>query len=316
MSFEYKSANAPAKRPDAGPWWPSRWGAEDERGALNLIGQQQALSAARRIKTGDVVEMGFPFESGKPDFHHRDFHLASAGGPSGGPVGSGKFMYNDEVIAGNITGMSTHFNALVHVGQQLGNVGDNNTVHYYNGHSHAEIGGPWGFRKLGVEKVDPIFTTGIVIDVAGLRGRPLDISEIITRQDLLDALDRQGLDEGAIAPGSALFWRTGRGSYYFTDREKYISGAPGIEPATAEWLCDKDVVVVGADAVAMEPVPPISDALTVVHATFLCRRGVYVIVNVNLEPLAKREAWQFAFSCTPIPFVGAQGSPSRPFAIV
>ena len=65
-----------------------------------------------------------------------------------------------------------------------------------------------------------------------------------------------------------------------------------------------------------EPVPPIDDSMSEVHATFLCRNGVYIIVNVNLSGLAERKAWRFALCCTPIPFVGAQGSPARPFAVL
>lgn len=305
-----------AQHASEGPWWPSRWGAEDQKGALNLLRPEHAIEAASLIRTGEVLEMGFPFESGQPDFHNRNFILASAGGPSGGPVGTGKYMYNDEVIAGQFTGMSTHFNALVHVGQHLGRVGDNNTLHYYNGFTHADIGGAWGFRKLGVENVDPIFTHGLLIDLAGLHGRALEPGELVRREDLLAALERQGLDETAIRPGGAVFWRTGRGARYFEDRKSYSSGAAGIEPETAEWLADKDIVVVGSDSVALEPVPPVSSDLSAVHAMFLCRKGVYIIVNINLEAVSARSAWRFAFSCTPIPFVGAQGSPARPFAII
>tara|TARA_A100001037_G_scaffold116991_1_gene106410 strand:- start:2741 stop:3682 length:942 start_codon:yes stop_codon:yes gene_type:complete len=302
--------------PESGPWWPSPWGAEDEKGALNLLGQQQVLAAASSIKTGEIVDLGFPFRAGYPDFHDRDFVLASAGGPSGGPVGSGRFMYNDEVIAGQFTGMSTHFNALVHVGQQLGDDGDNRTLHYYNGFTQADIGSAWGFRRLGIEGVGPVFMPAILADISGYRGRALDNSEVITVDDIRGALESQGMDEADMQSGSAFFWRTGNDHLWFSDPENYVSGAAGITPETAQWIADKGIVVVGADAVAMEPVPPIDDSMSEVHATFLCRNGVYIIVNVNLSGLAERKAWRFALCCTPIPFVGAQGSPARPFAVL
>ena len=314
--FSGKTAQVPATHPAEGPWWPSRWGKADQLGALNLLGAEQVRAATALIRQGAIIDMGFPFESGQPDFHHRDFKLASAGGPSGGPVGAGRYVYNDEIIAGNFTGMSTHFNALVHVGQQLGRDGDSNSIHYYNGYSQADIGSAWGFRKLGAEKIPPVFTTGLLIDVAGYKGRALEPGEVITRADMLAALEKQGLSEAHIRKGSALFWRTGRGAFYMEDRARYIAGAPGITPETAEWLCSKEIVIAGADSVAMEPVPPVSDHISAVHATFLCRHGVYLIVNINSEGLAARGIWEFAFSATPIPFVGAQGSPTRPFAII
>jgi kynurenine formamidase len=306
----------PTNHPATGPWWPSEWGAKDERGALNRLGGEQALAAAACVRSGEVVDMGFPFRAGHPDFHNRDFKLASAGAPSGGPVGAGRFMYNDELIAGCITGMSTHLSGLAHIGQQLGDIGDNRTVHYYNGFSHADIGSAWGFRKLGMEGVGPIFTPGIMVDIAAYRGRPLAVGEVITTADILGALDRQGMSEKDIKPGSAFFWRCGNDRLWFSDPERYIAGTAGLRPDTADWLADLGVVIVGADGVSMEPVPPADDRLAEVHATFLCRRGVYVIVNTNLLGLAEREAWRFAFCCTPIPLVGAQASPARPFAIL
>jgi kynurenine formamidase len=85
---------------------------------------------------------------------------------------------------------------------------------------------------------------------------------------------------------------------------------------TAEWIASLGVSVVGADAIALEPVPPVSERLGEVHATFLCRQGIYCVININLEPMTRRGVWQFAFGCGPIPFTGAQGSPVRPFGIV
>jgi kynurenine formamidase len=299
-----------------GPWWPSRWGSADVRGALNHLGPEQVRAAAALIRRGEVIDLGFPFKSGLPDFHHRDFVLTSAGAPSGGPVGAERFVYNDEMIAGRFTGMSTHFNALVHVGKQLGARGDLRAIHYYNGFTHADIGGPWGFRRLGIEGVGPVFAPGILIDVSAHRGRALARGEVITRDDLLGALARQGMSAADITPGSVVFWRTGNDQRFLTDPAAYVAGAAGILPDTAEWLADLGAVIVGADAVAMEPIPPVNDRLAEVHATFLCYRGVYIIVNVNLQGLAERQAWRFAFSCAPIPFVGAQGSPARPCAIL
>lgn len=314
MKWDIPSANF--NHPDSGPWWPSTWGGNDEIGALNQVGPAEVVAAASLIRTGTVVDLGFSFRAGQPDFHGRDFVLASAGGPSGGPLGAGRFVYNDEVIAGRFTGMSTHFNALVHVGQQLGADGDTRTIHYYNGFSHADIGTAWGFRKLGIEKVPPVFAPGVLLDLAALAGRSWNPGEVIGREHFLAALEHQGLDESVLSPGCVLFWRLGNDHLWYSDPQRYVSGAAGIRPETANWLADLGVALVGADSVAMEPIPPVDDRLSEVHATFLCRRGVYIIVNLNLRGLAERQAWRFAFCCAPIPFVGAQGSPARPFAIL
>lgn len=305
-----------ASHPATGPWWPSPWGPDDQRGAMNRVTAMTVMRAAGWIKRGEVLDLGFPFRSKYPDFHHRDYVLATAGGPSGGPMGASNIVYNDDVISGQFTGMSTHFNALVHCGQQLGEHGDARTIHYYNGYSHAEIAGPWGFKKLGMENVPPVFITATVVDLAAYRGAPLEPGEIYGIEDIRGALGKQGLSEGDIGAGEALFCRVGNDHLYFSDPERYVAGAPGMTPETAEWLASLEVAVVGADAIALEPVPPVSDRLGEVHATFLCRNGIHCLININLEPLTQRGIWQAAFGCGPVAFTGAQGSPARPFAIV
>jgi kynurenine formamidase len=301
--------------PISGPWWPSRWGADDELGAANLLSQDTVLAALNVVKKGEVADLAHPFEMGQPDFHNRVFTLISAGGPSGGPVGKHRYMYNEEWISGEITGMATQFDALSHIGRQLGKNGDNNTVHYYNGFSHSEIGTRNGFKKLGVEKVPPIFTRGILIDLAAHQGSMVSGGEVITIEHLKAALEHQGMSEADIQPGSVVVWRQGRDQLWYDDPEAYSKSTAGLDKETADWLASKDVVAVGSDSVAMEPIPPVNDRLAEIHATFLMENGIYMFENLDLRKLSEAQAYEFAFSFAPIPFVGAQGSPARPFAL-
>ncbi len=39
-------------------WWPSTWGADDERGALNRLNPAKTLAAASLIETGTIYDMG------------------------------------------------------------------------------------------------------------------------------------------------------------------------------------------------------------------------------------------------------------------
>ena len=39
-------------------WWPSEWGADDQRGALNRITPAKVVQASRLIKEGKVYELG------------------------------------------------------------------------------------------------------------------------------------------------------------------------------------------------------------------------------------------------------------------
>ena len=49
-----------------------RWGAEDERGALNLLDPATVLAASKVCKTGVVYNLGLPVQrSGVPVFDYR-----------------------------------------------------------------------------------------------------------------------------------------------------------------------------------------------------------------------------------------------------
>ena len=56
-------------------WYPSTWGAEDQRGALNRLTPEKVLEAMSLIKTGKVYELGRTYEDAMPLFGTRHFSL-------------------------------------------------------------------------------------------------------------------------------------------------------------------------------------------------------------------------------------------------
>ena len=54
--------------PEAQRWWPSAWGAEDERGAANRMTSGKVLEARALITTGKVYSLGRVYEEGMPLF--------------------------------------------------------------------------------------------------------------------------------------------------------------------------------------------------------------------------------------------------------
>jgi len=56
-------------------WFPSRWGAADQRGAANDLTPAKALEARNMIKTGTVYQLGHVYESSMPLFGTRHFSL-------------------------------------------------------------------------------------------------------------------------------------------------------------------------------------------------------------------------------------------------
>ena len=61
------------------------------------------------------------------------------GGPTGGPFGENKLVYHDEFLAAEIGQTGTQFDALGHIGIQLGKDGDKSEMRFYNGFTAAEI---------------------------------------------------------------------------------------------------------------------------------------------------------------------------------
>src|SRR2546423_15535938 len=110
----------------------------------------------------------------------RHFSLTIPGRPTGGPSGKNRIVHNDELISGEIGQVGTQFDGLGHVGVRVGKEDI-----FYNGYKLSEFGDTYGLKKLGVENVGPIFTRGVLLDVAGLRGeRSLPAGHVITAEDL------------------------------------------------------------------------------------------------------------------------------------
>src|SRR5262245_33668362 len=68
------------------PWWPSKWGKDDEAGASNHITPAKVLDAVKWIKDGKIYKIGHNYESTMPLFGKRVFTLRIPGSPTGGPL--------------------------------------------------------------------------------------------------------------------------------------------------------------------------------------------------------------------------------------
>jgi hypothetical protein len=98
-------ASAQAQTPAAGAqrqWWPSRWGPNDEAGASNWITPEKVLDASKWIRDGRIFRIGRVYEQGMPMFGARAYSLRIPGGPTGGPFGDNKLIYNDEFLAAEV----------------------------------------------------------------------------------------------------------------------------------------------------------------------------------------------------------------------
>jgi kynurenine formamidase len=299
------------------PWWPSRWGPEDEAGASNMMTAEKVLEAARLIRTGKVYELGRVYQAEMPLFGTRVFAVRVPGAPTGGPFGTNRLVYHDEYLVSEIGQVGTQFDGLGHIGVQISTKpGDHSETRFYNGFTESEVATPTGLAKLGVEKVKPFFTHGVLVDVAGFKGTMLDMGYEITLADVRGALARQGVNESVIRPGDAVFFNSGWGSLWMKDNARFNSGEPGIGLEVARWAVDKQVSLVGSDTWATEAVPnPNPDLVFIVHNELITKNGIFNHENLDFSGLIADNVSEFVYVFAPLRIKGATGSPGRPIAI-
>ncbi len=298
-----------AESPVASKWWPSEWGAEDERGAANRLTPAKVLEGASFIKTGQVYQLGRIYEHGIPMPGNRHFSLTIPGLPTEQPRGANAIVSNDEMFSGEIGQVGTQFDGLGHIGARV-----NGEDIFYNGFKLREFGTAYGLEKIGVENVGVFFTRGVLIDVAAYKQVDrLQLGYVIRADELSGALEKQGVD---IRPGDVVLIRTGHGKLWMKDNATYGEGEPGLGLESAKFLTDRKVVLIGADTWAIEAVPHEDPDLAYpVHQWDLTRNGVYHIENLDLEALAADKVYEFAFIFSPLRLKGATGSPGNPIAV-
>ena len=233
----------------SGDWWPSRWGTDDEAGASNWITPEKVMEAASLIQTGEIYELGRQYEHGMPLFGQRTYSLTIPGAPTGGPFPGG-LVFHDEFVVGEIGQVGTQFDGLGHVG-----VVHNGVERFYNGYTEDQIKGAYGLRSLGFESIKPIFTRGILIDVAGYKGGMLDAGTVVTLADVMGALEAQGMSEDDIQDGDAILFHTGWGDLWGVGNDRYNAGVPGIGIEVGRWLSGQNITMVGGDTWPVEVVP-------------------------------------------------------------
>jgi hypothetical protein len=121
------------------PWWPSRYGAEDQIGSLNEITPAQIVAAARLVRQGRVFDLGRVLDSNVPHFPGRfwqqtlvsNAHLTNPRLPEGTGGGWGKNQVNwlIELATGTFQ-IGTQLDGLNHL-----QIGDR----FYNGWRTREI---------------------------------------------------------------------------------------------------------------------------------------------------------------------------------
>jgi len=286
------------KGADLSNW--GRWGADDQRGTLNLITPQTIVEAARLIKRGKVYRLAMPMDP-KLSSPLRD-GMIHATMVRRDPTPSQRSVAID-VLALD-THNFTHVDSLAHVayGGRL-----------YNGAPIDAIGGA-GTTRNSIEHV-MIVGRAVLADIPALYGvEALEVGQVIGLEDLERALKqaRVGLRQGDI-----LLVRTGWITRYLKTPEIAQKGWPGLGERTLPWLREHEVCAVGADNVAVEVRPSEhADRSLIIHERFLRDLGGYLIEFLDLEALAADKVYEGFFVLAPLRITGGVGSPVTPVVII
>jgi kynurenine formamidase len=185
---------------------------------------------------------------------------------------------------------------------------------FYNCVKIGEAASRTGFTKLGVEKIGALFTRGVLVDVAALKGvAALPVDHEITVAEIESALARQKV---TLQPGDAVLFHTGWGRLWGVDNARYAARSPGIGVAAAEWLASQDVMLIGSDTGPVEVMPNPDKRLDLpVHQIALVVHGMFLLENLKLDQLAAQRVYEFAFVVQPLKIRGGTGSTVAPIAV-
>lgn len=291
-----------------GNW--GRWGAEDERGALNLLTPDVVKAASGAIKTGKVYSLSLPIQrEGIPLVGYRSAPLrltmlntsdkemfAQYGAASG--VGANEDYYAMP------SHTSTHMDALCHV------YSDDKI---YNGFSDDSAQTHAGAGRCGIDKARHIVGRAVLLDMAAYLGvERVEPPRIFTSADLLGCAEKQGVE---IRSGDILLIRSGWLQTFFEDPERWEQGSPGIGKDACKLIAERDVVAVGADNVAVEAIPFDDNEFLAVHILLLRNLGVPLLELLTLDEMAADKAYESLMVVAPLMVTGGMGSPINPIAI-
>jgi kynurenine formamidase len=291
--------------PPAADWYPSKYGANDEIGAANLLTPEVVLNAAKLVKTGKTYALGVEINKNLPAFRHRSFKLYNVqpGEQAGLTLGPNQFTFNDELVIA-WTGVGTQLNGIGHIG--IDNV-------YYNGNRAEDIVTMEGVKRLGLEKVPPLVTRGVVLDMTAHYGQAIvPEGTVFTVADIEAVLQKQGI---GIGKGDVVLFNTGWLELIGKDNARFLAGEPGIGLEAAQYLIDRGVVAIGGDTWALEAVPGSGDAVFPVNQLMLAKSGVYNLELIDSRALVRDRVWEFLFVLGQPRYTGTTQVTVNPVAI-
>ncbi len=284
-----------------------RWGAADERGALNHIDAQAVKRAAGLIRSGQVVSLAQPLSPKTPIPAHRSgiqhFLGRDGGDYAAGARRPGGFQFAEDTVVMPLH-IGTHIDALCHAWYD---------DELFNGFPGSGTRSTSGASHCGIDRMGPIVTRGVLLDIAALKGGPLSGGASIGRADLERAARQGGAEPGR---GDVVLIRTGWFESVGHAQGVSFNEEPGLDLEAGLWLAERGVAVVGADNFAIEAIPFPTGTVFPVHQRLIRDYGIPLLEGLVLKPLADTGRAEFMFAASPLPVTGGTGSPISPMALL
>jgi kynurenine formamidase len=295
-----------------------RWGADDEKGALNLIGPDAVRGASELVTTGEVISCALPFGDDGPQngtfgrTNPLHFMLQSGGDIAlGAQQHLGELRYTDDAVYMPLQ-CGTQWDALSHIFHQ---------GKMWNGYGLESVTSQGAHRNAITAAADRIVGRGLLLDIPRHRGVPwLEAGEPVSGDELAACAAAEGITPQR---GDIVLVRTGQIRQVRERGEwgEYAAGsAPGLGVQAAPWFCDNEIAAVATDTWGIEVLPnETPDIFQPLHLILLVNAGMLIGEMFDLEKLAAACAadgrYDFLFSGCPLPFTRAVGSPVNPLAI-
>jgi len=224
----------------------SKWGPNDQLGALNNITKDNILAATKLIKQGKKMAMAIETNSKTPAFPPRTYSMTivKPGQENGQTLGKTKLSYHDDILQ-----------AWVGIGTQLdglGHIGIDNT--YYNCTPGIDVTGVSGLKKFGIETFPGVATRAVLLDMTAVMGKDIIPEGTPFNQPEIEAaLKRQG--NMKINKGDVVIFYTGWHKLLGVDDKRNGAAHPGLGVQGARYLANLGVAMVGSDTWGLEVVP-------------------------------------------------------------
>ncbi len=286
-----------------------RWGADDQRGTLNLITPPVRRAAAALVVEGISVSCSQEIVSSYQEENMfgspQRLMLLSHKGPFGDRPMEAFGAYVGLVYHGATV---THIDSLCHYSCD---------GEFYNGTSTDHVDFVAAATSHAVTNAsDGVLTRGVLLDLPALLGVDwLEPGTAVFPEHLDAAAARQGVQ---VREGDALLMYTG---YIRRKRElgptSMERGYAGFHAACLPWFHERGVAIIGSDT-GNDVVPSGYPFQLPVHTIGLSRMGLWLLDACDLEALVdtSRSLGRAAFLLTlnPLRLAGGTGSPVNPIA--